>query len=172
GHLALGHQTVDSDLAFADVLDVPDEQLLARLRFRHTVAEETAADTFALKLLERSPYAKQMDAAGLAMEAIQIHAPRLKQLIEPHFGEHIADVTHSRQNDPMFRVAPSYDASSSEQVAALPIGSRLLMHPWDGSVELLHPAPLVAGAPRERADFRIIAAMLTLEYADDEPSVQ
>jgi hypothetical protein len=168
GHRALGHQTVDTDLAFANVLDVPDDQLLARLRFRHTVAEEAAADKFALKLLENSPYAKQMAAAGLAMEAIQIHANNLDQLIEPHFGEHIADVTHTRQSNPMFRVAPVYNPSLGEQVAALPLGAKLLLHPWDGSVELLHPAQLVAPAPRERPEFAVTAVMPTLEYVDDE----
>jgi len=78
----------------------------------------------------------------------------------------------TRQNNPMFRVAPVYNASLAEQVAALPLGAKLLLHPWDGSVELLHPAPLVAPAPRERPDFAVDAVMPKLEYVDYEPLEQ
>jgi hypothetical protein len=92
----------------------------------------------------------------------------LASSIQPHFGEHFADVTHIRQDNPMFRIAPVYSSSLVEQVAALPLGAKLLLHPWDGSLELLHPAPVVAPAPRERPEFAVNAVMPVLEYMDEK----
>src|SRR5262249_2450249 len=43
-HNVLGHKKIDTKLAFADVLRIPDNELLAKLRFRHSPSEEAAAD--------------------------------------------------------------------------------------------------------------------------------
>jgi hypothetical protein len=159
---------VDTNLAFADVLDVTDAELLAKLRFHHSPKEETAADALALKLLEHSPYSKQMAEAGLSMQALQNGERHLTHLIQPHFGEHIADASRARQNNLMFRVAQVHDASLGDQVAALPLGSKLLVHAWDGRLELLRPEPLLALKPREREEFGVTPFMPLLEYVDDD----
>ena len=167
-HHSLGHRMVDTDLAFADLLDVTDPELLAKLRFHHSPAEEIASDALALKLLESSLYSKRMAEAGLSMQAVQDHAKQLTHLIQPHFGEHIADASDARQINPMFRLAQVHNPSLSDQVAALPLGSKLLVHPWDGRVELLHPEPILAPKARERAEFAVTPFVLMLEYVDDD----
>jgi predicted Zn-dependent protease len=64
-HQVLGHRRVDIKLP--DVLKISDAELLAKLKFRHTPAEEADADRLALQLLEQSPHSKAMEPAGLFM---------------------------------------------------------------------------------------------------------
>jgi hypothetical protein len=43
-HHVLGHQRVDMKLAFPDVLKISNAELLAKLKFRYTSAEEAAEE--------------------------------------------------------------------------------------------------------------------------------
>jgi hypothetical protein len=170
-HNVLGHRRVDSKLAFADVLRIPDAELVAKLRFHHSVGEEAAADAKAMEFLERSPYKNTMSDGGLAMQALQAHAKQLSNLIEPHFGEHVADVEHVVRYDEMFRTTPVLDEGLVTQIAALPLGSRLVINPWDGRVELLRQEPLAAPAPREQVEFAVTPFMPFLGYVAEKSNV-
>ena len=57
-HIVLGHPT-DTTFAFKDRSIVSDQQVLSRLHFTRTRAEEKEADTEALALLQNSPYRRQ-----------------------------------------------------------------------------------------------------------------
>ena len=117
-HNVLGHRRVDSKLAFADVLRISDAELLAKLRFHHSVSEEAAADVKAMEILEQSPYKNTMSDGGLAMQALQAHAKQLSNLIRPNFGEHVADVEQVVRNNEMFRVAGSRQLSRTRHVVS------------------------------------------------------
>ena len=158
-------------LAFADVLSITDAELLAKLRFHHSVSEEATADAKALEILEQSPYKNTMSNGELAMQALQARAKQLSSLIQPHFGEHVADVEHIVRYNQMFRTAPVLDEGLVTQVAALPLGSKLVINPWDGRVELFRPEPLAAPALRERAEFAVTPFMPFLDYVAEKSNV-
>lgn len=170
-HNVLGHRKVDTKLAFADVLRISDAELLAKLRFHHSPEEEAAADAQAMKILEQSPYRNTMSDGGLVMEALQAHAKQLSNLIQSHFGEHVADVDHVVGNDEMFRTVAIHDENLVDQVAALPLGSKLVVNPWDGGVKLFLSEPLDAPALRERAEFAVTPFRPFLDYFIENTSV-
>jgi hypothetical protein len=170
-HNVLGHRRIDTKFAFADVLRVSDSELLAKLRFHYGPDEEAEANAEAMKILEQSPYGNTMSDGGLVMEALQAHAKQLSNLIQPHFGEHVADVDHVVRNDEMFRTVAVHDEALVDQVAALPLGSKLLVNPWDGGVKLFRSEPVGAPALRERAEFAVTPFMPFLDYFIEKASV-
>jgi hypothetical protein len=163
-HNVLGHRRVDTKLAFADVLRITDAELLAKLRFHHSVSEEAAADAKAMEILEQSPYQNTMSEGWLVIQALQAHVKQLSNLIQPHFGEHVADVERVVRNNEMVRTTPVLDPGLVGQVAALPLGSKLVVNPWNGRVELFRSEPLAAPALYERAEFAVTPFMPFLEY--------
>jgi hypothetical protein len=170
-HNILGHAKVDSRYAFSDVLRVPDSEILAKLRFQHSQDEETAADTLAMKLLEHSLYKPQLKEAALFLQALQESAPRLTNLIQPHFGEHVADAEKTVANHPRTRTTDLLDHQRVDQNAALPLGSRLIVNPRNGRVEYLAAPKLTALAPREVNELGISAFNPFLTYVSDESPV-
>ena len=75
-HIVLGHH-FDTKLAFNDKLFFPDEQSFQRLDFKRSAADEAAADTKAIELLNNSPYKDKLGNAGLFLKALQQKAPEL-----------------------------------------------------------------------------------------------
>jgi hypothetical protein len=168
-HHALGHRRVDMKLAFPDVLKISDAELLAKLKFRHTTAEEADADRLALQLLEQSPYSKAMESAGLFMQAVQSRAAQLSALISPRFGEHIADTEHAVERHPITRLVPLDEPQVPTQVAALPLGSHVVVNTWNGRMEFFRPDPVVKPAPYERNDLAVTHLYPLLDYAAEKP---
>jgi hypothetical protein len=170
-HHVLGHRRVDMKLAFPDVLKISDPELLAKLKFRHTPAEEADADRLALQLLEQSPYSKAMESAGLFMQAVQSRAAHLSALISPRFGEHIADVEHTVERHPITRLVPLDEPEVPTQVAALPLGSHVMVNTWNGHMEFFRSDPVVKPAPYERNDLAVTHLYPLLDYAAEKPAV-
>ena len=52
-----------------------DESTYSNFGFRHSPAEEAAADKKAIELLKNSPYGQKLDSAGLFLKALQASAP-------------------------------------------------------------------------------------------------
>jgi hypothetical protein len=166
-HYVLGHRRVDLKLAFYDVLRIPDAELLAKLRFTHSPAEESAADRKTVDILEQSPYRGSMADGGMFIQAVQTYARQLSHLITPRFGEHVADVQHAMGNNVMFRDTAPYNPGNPSQVAAFPLGSRVIVNPWTGRMEFFQSEPLAGIAPYERKDLGVTHVLPRLEYATD-----
>src|SRR5207253_764774 len=104
-------------------------------------------------------------------EALRAHAKELSSLIQPHFGEHVADMSQLVRNNEMFRTAAVYDEELVDQVGGLPLGSKLIVDPWDGGVKLFRSEPVEAPALRERAEFAVTPFMPFLDYVVEKVSV-
>ena len=170
-HNILGHRTVDTKLAFSDVLRISDAELLAKLRFHHSLDEETAADKKAMKILEQSLYGAKMSGGGLFMEALQADAKQLSHLIQPHFGEHFADANKAVITDQSLRKVPLCDPELTDQVCALPLGSKLVVDPWDGGVKLFQSELPLNPKPLDPKPFAITSLMPFEEYFTDKVTV-
>jgi hypothetical protein len=153
------------------VLSIPDAELLAKLRFRHTAAEESAANARAMEILEQSPYGKQAAEGGLFLQALQARVKFLPYLIQPHFGEHVVDASEAVQNHDILRGADVFDDELVGQVAALPLGSKLIVNPWTGQIEYFRSEPIPEPKLRERADFAVRPFLPFLEYVAEKEDV-
>jgi hypothetical protein len=149
---------------------VPDESLLFRLGVRHTSNEEAEADETAIELLKGSTYAGRLAGAGLFLQAIAADADKLPHLIQPTFGEHVADAAQLLRLSDMLRTVPNLADERLDQIAALPLGTRTYLDPWSGAVELHQPEELVFVAPREKAPLMVIRLIPYTASRDDAPA--
>jgi hypothetical protein len=163
-HSILGHRKVDPRLAFPDILRISDAELLANLHFRHSGAEEKAADEKAMEILANSPYKGSMQDAGLFMQAIQTYRDRLTGLITPTFGEDLADLSHAVRNHITTRTTQLLDEKSVDQVAAKSLGSRLQMDPFSGRLTFFHQELPIAPVLYERQSLGITPFVPFLDY--------
>ncbi len=132
GHIVLGHH-VDTKLAFDDRFFFADADTFQRLHFERDAADEKAADSKALELLANSPYKDKLGNAGLFLKALQNRSPALTSLISPRLGSRMASGNTTRMAA-LFNSAPALEKQRLDQIAALPIGSRVKLDPWSNQL--------------------------------------
>lgn len=155
GHIVLGHR-LDTKYAFGDRMVFPDEATLTRIQLARNPDEEEAADKKALQLLENSPYKDKLPSAGLFLRALQARAKDLPSLITPQFGSRMT--TKGKQvifMNALIQSAPALQVADMNQIAALPLGSRIKLDPWDDGVELKKNKPEPLQSARDKMAFEV-----------------
>jgi hypothetical protein len=163
-HVLLGHQLIDTKFSFADRLMIPDSELMKTLRFRHTQAEESAADLKVVELLKNSPYKDKLADAGLFLRAIAANAKPLENLIQPHMGDLVIDA--GKPLGVLMQAAPALAPERLDQIAALPLGARLVVDPWTNHVELMRAPSVPLTSAREKVPLAITPLMPFIRYAE------
>jgi hypothetical protein len=153
-HIVLGHN-LGSQYAFNDRMLFSDEATYQNLGFKHIPEEEVAADKKAIEMLKASPYAQKLDSAGLFIKALQARAPQLSALLQAHLGNNITEngiVTRMAQ---LGTSAPALDWNKLDQIAALPLGGRVKLNPWDDKVEIVKAQPVAITSARDKMPFEV-----------------
>ena len=153
----LAHEIADAMLAkpyqdqygFSDLLRLSPTEVLKRLSLQEEKTEAVENDLKAMELLKKSPYASKLGNAGLFLGQLHSQAKELKQLISPRLGNQIQFTSQLMQS------APALDPGNKEQIAALPIGSRLILDPWSASVRLMKSRPMTLLSPRDKMFFEV-----------------
>ena len=162
-HVALGHLLIDTKFAFADRLIIPDADVVPTLRFSHTLEEEAAADAKVLELLGKSPYRDKLATAGLFLRAVTAQAAALRSLIQPHFGDYVRGEEQSLM--PLIEKSPTLEPGRLDQIAALPLGARVLMDPWSSRLDLNRAPAVPLYWAREKLQLAITPMSPYLRYA-------
>jgi hypothetical protein len=152
-HIVLGHN-LGSRYAFNDRMLFSDESTYQNFGFRHIPEEEAAADKKAIELLKASPYAQKLETAGLFIKALQARAPSLSALLQPHLGNNIAQNGLMRMAQ-LGASAPALDWNKLDQIAALPLGGRVKLNPWDDKVEIVKAQPVAITSARDKMPFEV-----------------
>ena len=140
GHIALGHR-LDTKYAFGDRMLFPDEETFRRIQLARDPHQEQAADQKAIKFLQNSPYKDKLANAGLFLRELELRSKQLPALITPEFGSRIAKGDSVLRMSTLLQSAPALQTGDVTQIAALPLGSRIKLDPWDDSVELKKTSP-------------------------------
>jgi hypothetical protein len=154
-HIVLGHN-LGSKYAFNDRMLFSDESTYQNLGFRHMPEEEIAADKKAMDLLKNSPYSQKMDVAGLFLKQLSARGPALSALLTPHLGNSFTDSKGEIDRmAALMNSAPALDPNKLDQIAALPMGGRVKLNPWDDHVELIKTAPVAITSARDKMPFEV-----------------
>jgi Peptidase family M48 len=153
-HIVLGHN-LGSKYAFNDRMLFSDEGTYQNLGFKHIPEEEAAADKKAIELLKASPYAQKLESAGLFIKALQARAPQLGALLQAHLGNNIAENGIVTRMAGLAGSAPALDWNKLDQIAALPLGGRVKMNPWDDRVEMVKAQPVTITSARDKMPFEV-----------------
>ena len=152
-HVVLGHH-LNTKLAFNDRMFFPDERTFERMDFARDRSEEEAADKKAIELLYNSPYKDKLSNAGLFLKAIQARAPELKNLIRAHLGDSLLNGNATRMSS-LMTASPQFDPKKADQVAALPLGGRVRVDPWNDQLELIKTKPVAITTAAEKMPFEV-----------------
>jgi hypothetical protein len=154
-HIVLGHN-LGSKFAFTDRMLFSDESTYQNIGFRHNPEEETAADAKAVELLKNSPYAQKLGTAGLYLKQLQARGPQLSALLTAHLGNSFADSKGQIiRMSALMTSAPALDDTKLDQVAALPLGGRIKLDPWQDRVEMIKAASVAITSARDKMPFEL-----------------
>jgi len=153
----LAHEVADAMLpkpyqdeyGFSDILRLLPTEVIKRLSFEEEKSESTQNSEKAWELLKKSPYAPNLRKAGLFLAQLQSKAKQLKQLISPRLGN---PVFFSSQ---LLQAAPALQSNNKDQIAALPLGSRIKIDPWTSGVSLMKTKPVARFSARDKLPFEV-----------------
>jgi hypothetical protein len=151
-HVVLGHR-IDSQYAFFDQLLVEDKDTFRHFGFARTPEEESAANTKAMQILNNSPYKNQLGNAGLFLQALASRQKEIPNLISGHLGNRVPEINDLKSSVP---VDPK---QNPQKIAALPLGGRVKIDPWNDKLELIKSKPVGTVAEREKMPFEVTPFM-------------
>jgi hypothetical protein len=151
-HVVLGHR-LDSSYAFFDQLLIDDKETFRHFGFARTPDEEKQANAKALQILNNSPYKNQLGNAGLFLTALETRAKEIPNLISPHLGNRVPVVGDLKSTTPVDQ------KQNPQMIAALPIGGRVKLDPWNDKLDLIKSKPVGAVAEREKMPFEVTPFM-------------
>jgi hypothetical protein len=160
-HIALGHPT-NTQFAFTNQTMLKDEELMQRFRFSRTAEQTAAASRKAVQMLGLSPYKDKMGNAGLFLKALTSRAPRFPNLIRANLGNQLAEGDSLVRMEELLKVAPNLEEGKLEQIAALPLGSRVRVDPWTNRSVLVKAKPVSLLTAREKLVFEVTPFLVHL----------
>jgi len=135
--------------AFSDEVRISATQIMKKLSFQDD-QEETAGNLEkAMQLIQNSPYAGKLGKADLFFAQLNSQAKELKQLISPRLGNQLVGLARS------WNGTTALHPNDKDQIAALPLGSRIKLDPWDDGIDLLKAPRQTILSAREKMPFEI-----------------
>ncbi|MDP9113090.1 MAG: hypothetical protein M3O20_05350 [Acidobacteriota bacterium] len=163
-HIALGQRT-PTQFAFNNQTMLSDFDLLQRFHFARPAAEALAASEKAIAIMHESPYRNTANA-GLFLKALSSHEAALPRLLQATLGDQVADPQTLARLAAIAASAPPLEEDKLEQIAALPLGSRVKVDPWSNQLDLVKTRPLALLAPREKMPFEVTPFALYLRRSE------
>jgi hypothetical protein len=158
-HAVLGHR-MDTQYAFFDRLLFDDKETFQHFGFARTPEEEIEANAKAAELLARSPYKDQLNTAQLFLQELNSRSLEIPNLISAHLGNRVpTGMTVASVTPP---APPSSGVAPATVIAALPLGGRVKMDPWNASIAMLQTKPVGTVAEREKMPFEVTPFILYL----------
>jgi len=153
-HIVLGHN-LGSKYAFNDRMLFSDDSTYSNLGFKHIPQEEEAAENKAIELLKNSPYGQKLDSVSLFLKALRARAPEMKALLTTHLGNPLFKDGNLLRLEILTKEGPALDNEKLDQIAALPLGGRLKINPWNDTAEMVKAAPIALTSARDKMPFEV-----------------
>lgn len=163
-HIALGHRT-PTQFAFRNQTMLTDTELLERVHFERSATELLEASHRAIEIMRSSPYTKTA-SAGLFLKALRSRESALPNLLAANIGNQVANAEALDRLAEFTASAPELEENKLEQIAALPLGSRVKLNPWNNHLEMVKARPIALLSAREKMPFEVTPFVLYLTRAD------
>lgn len=182
GHVVLGHG-MDSQYAFFNRVRFDEKDTFKHFDFARTPGEEEAARQKGIELLKNSPYKDKMGSAQVFLQAVRSRAKEIPNLISPHLGDRVsanwavasavfagqpgADKDKDKDASGDKSEAPAEEKFDKNVIAALPLGGRIKIDPWNDQLRMLKSRPVGTVAEAENTPFQITPFMFYLTRVTD-----
>jgi Peptidase family M48 len=169
-HILLAHGQ-NPMYGFNDKMLFPERQTFTQLALNHSPAQEQAADAKALELLRNSPYKDQLASAGLFMRALGQRSPVLPNLIRAHLGNGLTLGSNTRMSE-LIASAPALEMNKLDQIAALPMGARIKVDPWNDRALMSKAKPVALLSAREKMFFEVTPVFPYLTRVNEKEATE
>jgi len=170
-HITLGH-SMTTKYAFADRLLFDDPATLKSITVARTKEEEQAADAKALDILNKSPYQDALPKVGLFLRMLAASSSQVPHLVSPLVGNRMADSHKELRLSGLMDRAPELRVADTQQISALPLGSRIRIDPWSNQLHLLKAPAMVPLQAKEKLPFQITPFMLHLTREENTGTLE
>jgi hypothetical protein len=169
-HIVLEH-TIDTRYAFNNRLLFPDESTLQRIPMNHSEGENADAAKKAVELFRNSIYKDKSGNVGLFLAQLVDLQHQIPSLLTPQLGDSLLQSSGQPWLAEFQKGAPALEVKNPQQIAALPLGSRLKVDAWDDRVYQLHAAPEAVLNASEKMPLQVTPIFYKLtKYKPAQPS--
>ncbi len=169
GHVVLGHR-MDTQFAFFNRVRFNEKDTFRHFGFARTPEEEQAANQKGIELLKKSPYKEQPGTARLFLKALRDRSKEIPNLISPHLGNRVP--TSWSVLSAVFSAEATDEKPEANVIAALPLGGRIKIEPWNDHLQMLKSKPVGTVAESEKMPFEITPFVLYLTRQGEHPSTE
>jgi len=138
---------------FNDMTNVSTVDALNHFTFKYSQGDIELSNKKAIELLQKSPYKDKLGNAGLFLKQLDAQQKNLPALINSRLGNRVVFASE------LMSSAPNLQPQKLDQIAALPIGGRVKLDPWNDQVELLKAKPVALYSAREKRPFEVTPFM-------------
>ncbi|HXR78534.1 MAG TPA: M48 family metalloprotease [Bryobacteraceae bacterium] len=170
GHIVLGHQ-LDTKYAFADRMFFDDDESFSKIDVGRSAADEEAADKKAVEMLKKSPYASKLPQVGLFLRALSARSGDMPHLIRPMMGGRLANGKQDQRLTAIMEMAPPLHLTRTDEIEALPLGSRIKLDPWSDRLALVKTQNVPLQSVKEKVPFEVTPFMPHLTRLNQTQSV-
>ena len=164
GHVVLGHR-MDAQFAFLNRVRFDEKETFRHFGFARTPEEEHAANHKGIELLRNSPYKDQSGTARLFLQALKERSKAIPNLISPHLGNRVQ--ASWSDLSAVFSAQTSDEKPAANIIAALPLGGRIKIEPWNNHLQMLKSKPVGTVAESEKMQFEVTPFVLYLTRQRD-----
>ena len=169
-HIALGHPT-PTQFAFHNQTMLSDTELLQKFHFERTPAEMASAAKKTIEIMKVSPYQKTANTS-IFLKALALRGQSLPRLLAANLGNQVADPDALSSLAAYATNAPAIEEDKIEQIAALPLGSRVKLNPWSNQIALVKARPIALLSAREKMPFEVTPFALHLTRIESATSAK
>ena len=159
-HIALGHPT-PTQFAFHNQTMLNDAELLQKFHFERTPVEMASAAKKTIEIMKVSPYQKTANTS-IFLKVLALRGQSLPRLLAANLGNQVADPDALSTLAAFATNAPAIEEDKIEQIAALPLGSRVKLNPWSNQIALVKARPIALLSAREKMPFEVTPFALHL----------
>jgi hypothetical protein len=169
-HIVLRHSVGDGYLSGFS-LPFSDLESFAHFNFRFDPTEEADADKKGLELFSKSPYKDQFANVALFLEALEARSPQLPNLLHGRFSNDFGS-SHLVGMQALVNSPKHLQMDRLDQVAALPLGSRIKVDPWSDRIEMMNSKPVRPLFASEKMPFEVSPFLPYLKRLDAHEKAQ
>ena len=153
------------------VLPFSDLEIFSHLDFHFDRVQEAEADKKGLELFAKSSYQAQMGNAGLFLAALEARSPQLPNLLHGRFSNDFGS-SHLVGMRGLASSGKPLQMDRLDQIAALPLGSRIVVNPWSDRIEMLKSKPVRPESSAEKLPFEVTPFFPHLKRLEPESKAQ
>jgi hypothetical protein len=143
-----------------------DLEIFTKLDFHFDSAKEAEADKKGQQLFSKSPYDNQLGSVALFLEALEARSPQLPHLLHARFSNDFGS-SHLLGMQAVAKAPKRLRMDQPDQIAALPLGSRIRVDPWTDRIEMLKTKMPPVESASEKRPFEVSPFFPYLKRLDE-----